>query len=389
MRIGVDARELAGPATGVGRYLAELIARWTREPWAAGHHLVLFAPRDLDRSAGWHGTGGAGCEVQTVKGAGGTWWEQGPLAHAARHAQIERFFAPGYTAPLRLTVPVVVSMHDVSFAAHPEWFRWREGLRQRWLARWTAARAARIVTLSAFSRDEIVRWLGVPRTRIEVIPPAVDPHAALRAADGTDRLPAAGSAGDPTAAGLYILYVGSIFVRRHVPSLIAAFERLARIRADVRLVLVGADRSWPPQHVGERLRRSGVADRIAWLEWAPEHRLRQLYAKARVFAFLSEYEGFGLTPLEALSAGVPPVVADSPVARDAYGDAAIYVDPRSCESIVTALATCLDDGPVRTRSLDAAPATLARYTWDTSARRTFEVISAAGRVAQSAPPRRG
>ncbi|MCU0256432.1 MAG: hypothetical protein MUF60_06795, partial [Vicinamibacterales bacterium] len=157
LRIGIDARELLGRPTGVGRYLSELLARWTRDPALAAHHLVLYAPAPLDVT--WLGETGATAETRVLAGGSGSRWEQGALAAAANDDALAVFFAPAYSAPLRVRAPVVVSMHDVSFAAQPQWFRWREGVRRRWLARLTASRAAAVVTLTEWSRAQIVDHL--------------------------------------------------------------------------------------------------------------------------------------------------------------------------------------------------------------------------------------
>ena len=83
-----------------------------------------------------------------MPGSGGTWWEQMQVPRAAKADRLDVFFAPQYSAPLALKTPTVVAIHDVSFAAHPEWYRTREGLRLRWLARAAAAKARTIVTIS-------------------------------------------------------------------------------------------------------------------------------------------------------------------------------------------------------------------------------------------------
>ncbi|MGE3841979.1 MAG: glycosyltransferase family 4 protein [Vicinamibacterales bacterium] len=377
MRIGIDAREVVGQATGVGRYLSELVARWTRDPHAARHHLVLFLPMSLARTA-IVGTGGASAEFAVVPGAGGTAWEQWSLARAARRAQLDVFFAPGYTAPLSLAMPVVVAMHDVSFAAHPEWFRWREGARQRMFARRTARRAARVLTLTQFSRREISQHLGVEASGIQVIAPAVDGHPALKPAEDDGLTPSvAGAAFASPDHGGDILFAGSLFTRRHVVDLLTGFERVADAR-DARLTLVGDDRTWPPQQIDARIRASRHASRIMWFRWVSDADLRRLYRRARVFAFLSEYEGFGLTPLEALATGVPALVADVPVAHEAYGEAAHYVQPDDPAAIGAALQVLLDDTPERRACLDAAPDVVARYSWARAARETLDVLESVG-----------
>src|SRR5262245_42231058 len=128
MRIGIDARELSGRITGVGRYLAGMIREWTTTDRARIHEFVLYAPERLATSLD-----SRRFPTRVVPGNGGTWWEQMQLPRVAAADHLDAFFAPAYTAPLRLDVPTVVTIHDVSYVAHPEWFQLREGARRRWL----------------------------------------------------------------------------------------------------------------------------------------------------------------------------------------------------------------------------------------------------------------
>ena len=134
-----------------------------------------------------------------------------------------------------------------------------------------------------------------------------------------------------------VLFVGSLFNRRRLPDLIAAFARATQDLPQARLVIVGGDRTWPPQDLAAVAAAHGVQAKTEFRRYAAEPELVELYGRASVFAFLSEYEGFGMTPLEALSADVPPVVLDTAVAREVYGDAAVFVSrgdspvrPRRC-----------------------------------------------------------
>jgi len=132
-----------------------------------------------------------------------------------------------------------------------------------------------------------------------------------------------------------LLFVGSLFNRRHLPDVIEGFGRLARRHADTRLEIVGDDRTTPPVDFDRLVRQADAGDRIRIRSYVSEEELASLYARARGFVFLSDYEGFGLTPLEALASGVPIVVLDTPVSREIYGDAAVYVpqpDPALIEA---------------------------------------------------------
>jgi glycosyltransferase involved in cell wall biosynthesis len=353
MRIAIDAREILDRPTGVGRYLLELLRAWSHSPAATEHEFVLCAPKEPSVAL-------PALTTLTAPGRG-TMWEQRTLPNLMRRAGADVLFAPAYTSPIRCPVPVVVTVHDVSFAAHPEWFSWREGFRRRTLARMSATRAARVIADSEFSKREIATRLGVDRSRIDVIylgaqaPPPAAPREPL------------------------VLYVGSIFNRRHLPALVAGFAQLASTHPTVRLEIVGDNRTHPRIDVDAAIASSGAGDRIRVRPYVSDADLSSLYSRASAFAFLSEYEGFGLTPLEAMAAGVPIVVLDTDVAREIYGPAAEYVARPEPSLVAAALAQVLTDSAVRTRLLDAGRAQLQRYSWNECAQRTLDVLLAAAR----------
>ena len=354
MRIGIDARELGGRATGVGRFLGGLLRQWSKSSFAGAHEFVLYTPEPLAVALD-----SRQFRTRLMAGSSGTWWEQVRLPQLVADDDLDVFFAPAYTAPLGTRVPTVAAIYDLSFVAHPEWFRLREGVRRRWLTGRTAAHARAVITLSEFSRGEIIERLGVPGDRVHVIVP------------GIDRLSVTSDArADPR-----VLYVGSIFNRRHVPDLIRAVAALA----DVSLDIVGDNRTFPYEDLDGIITSLQLEGRVRWHRYVAPDRLLELYGRARAFAFLSEYEGLGMTPLEALGAGIPPVVFDTAVSRESCGVAAIYVPMGDRPALVRALQAALFDEPTRARILAEASAALEKYDWPRAARDTLRVIeSAAG-----------
>jgi glycosyltransferase involved in cell wall biosynthesis len=357
MRIAIDARELVGQPTGVGRYLREIVSAWATLPGAARHEFVLCAASDLPPIAGLTST--------SISAPGhGTAWEQLVLPRLVRHSRADVLFAPAYTGPVWGSLPMVLSVHDVSFAAHPEWFGWREGLRRRMVTKLAARRAVKVLTISDFSRAEIVRHLGVAPAKVDVIYPGVTVHRRPGGRPAPERH-------DPT-----VLYVGSIFNRRHIPELIAGFAALANRYPGVRLEIVGDNRSHPRLPIEELAQGSAVGHRIRVRSYVSESELADLYAEASAFAFLSDYEGFGLTPLDALALDVPIVVLDTAVAREVYGAAAEYVAEPRPALIADALARVLFDAPERARLLEAGRVTIERYSWQECAQRTLQILAA-------------
>ena len=169
--IGIDARELLGEATGVGRYLGELLRRWVQRPDAPTRHLVLYTPEPLPFLQTVPSTAHV---REIVAGSGrGTWWEQTHLRRAVHADPPDVFFAGAYTAPLALRVPLAVTIHDVSFAAHPEWFRPREGARRRLLTRQAAASPPAVGRSEATSQPVASVRLSVRAAQRDVHKPAI------------------------------------------------------------------------------------------------------------------------------------------------------------------------------------------------------------------------
>jgi glycosyltransferase involved in cell wall biosynthesis len=179
-----------------------------------------------------------------------------------------------------------------------------------------------------------------------------------------------------------VLFVGSLFNRRHIPELIEGFALATHRVAAARLMLIGDNRTHPRIDALAIARAAGIGDRVEWRDYVDDEELQRRYGEARVFAFLSEYEGFAMTPLEALAAGCPSVLLDTPVAREVYGDAATFVtaDP---PMIADALVDLLTNDDMRQRRLAAGQERLRMYSWDRSA---ATVVGLLERVAARAEP---
>lgn len=355
MRIGIDAREIGGRATGVGRYLGGLIREWAGRPEAKRHEFVLYAPADLTLALDTRRFA-----TRRIKGTGGTFWEQVQLPAAIARDHLDIWFSPAYSMPLRLRIPAVVTIHDLSFVAHPEWFRVREGARRRLLSRHSAEKARAVITISEFSRGELIERLGLPPGKIHVIPPGIERPA--KTAPSAQR------------HANRVLFVGSIFNRRHVPDLVRAFAPIARRHESAALDIVGDNRSHPRENIRRVIAAEQLERRARWHQYVSDGHLQELYSTARAFAFLSEYEGLGLPPLEALAAGIPPVLVDTAVARESCRDAALYVPAGDIPATTRALETVLSDEEVRGRILRAASHALAPYDWPAAATRTLAVL---------------
>ena len=370
MRIGIDGRELLNRRTGVGQYLASLCSEWLKLPDNSDFEFIIYTPANSNKLSAlgqpFKSVEQGLFRHKSVKGSSGTWWEQALLPDIANRDSLDLFFGPAYSVPLRLTMPSVVTMHDVSFAAHPEWFRWREGTRRRWLAQKTLSKASKVITVSTFSRNEIIRLFNVSTSRIHVV------WSGVKARPSQSNI----------TANHLVLYVGSLFTRRHLPTLIKAFNKVTTEIQDAKLAIVGENQTYPFQDLKAIIEQEGLRDKIRLADYVSDNELLNLYQRASVFVFLSEYEGFGFTPLEALSAKVPIVVADTPVAREIYGDTALFVNATDISGTAKAIVTLIKDKELRAKQQIRADTHLTRFSWKRSARETLEVLETAAKMSR-------
>jgi glycosyltransferase involved in cell wall biosynthesis len=278
-----------------------------------------------------------------------------------------------YTAPLNCTVPIVVSVHDVSFLEFPEFFPRPRALQLRWSVKRTIRRAARILTPSEFSRRELARAYEMTHERIEVVPPAVSSAfrpQAREAALGYVRE----RFGIP---GPFVLTVGDLQPRKNQTGLIHAFEDLLRQYPKLphQLVIVGKD-NFQGIQVRRAALKSAAAARIHFTGFVPDRDLLQLYGATDLFVFPSLYEGFGLPVLEAMACGRAVTCSGLAAVPEVADAAAILFDPRSREQIVRAMRDLLMDCELRARMERLGMQRAALFRWDETARKTLAVYYA-------------
>ncbi len=288
-----------------------------------------------------------------------------------------------YTAPLACPVPVVVTVHDVSFLEHPEYFRPFRARQLRLTVRRTVRTAAKVITVSEFSRDAIARAYSLSREDIAVIPNAAS--ALFRPID--EEKAAAGLRARFGIDGPVIFTVGDLLPRKNHPGLIRAFGELVRSFPQLkhRLVLAGKD-TWYSPHVREAARDSGVADRIVFAGFVTDADLLLLYNACSVFVFPTFYEGFGLPVLEAMACGKAVACSNAAACPEVADAAALFFDPASTEQMVRAMADLLLDKDLRSRMGRLGLGRAAQFSWRRTAETTLRIYrEVAGRHAAGKP----
>jgi len=337
LRVGLDAWNLGRDRRGIGRYVTSILHAWAiEEPRRVD--LVLVVPE-------WH----------TVTVASRYRRAAAPLRATVvsrrryRRARPDVLWFP-FNGPswLDFDGPSVATLHDASTFVLPGFDD-----EARRTFRNAAARCDAILTDSAFSREELIRELHLAPERITAVHLGVGPARAA----------AAGPTEKP-----FVLFVGETEERKGLGTLVEAMRAVVAAAPGVGLIIAGKVTGSLPSFDGVEVAVLGHVDDAA---------LQRLYRTARVLAYPSTYEGFGLPVLEAMAHGLPVVASDASGIPEAGGDAAIYVPPSDPSALAAALLRALHDDAERARRIEAGRRRVAEMTWERTARETLAVLQAA------------
>ena len=372
--LGADS--ITAPLTGIGRYAFELasglrqhpdmasvryfgLARWA--DWAAlqsADGAAPSAPSLRSRIA----SNRAAVQVYRL------------LMPTLQHLRLRRetrstiYHAPNYFVP-PFPGPTVATVHDLSHHIYPQFHPPARISYMRRALPVSLRRTSHVITVSESARQDLIEHFGYPAERITAIHlganPAFRPHSAAELAPLLARLglPAQG----------YSLYVGTIEPRKNLDRLLAAYEALPpALRTQYPLVMAGGA-GWRCEATLARMARAASAGWLHYLRYIPQADLPALYAGARVFAYPSLYEGFGLPVLEAMASGTAVITATVSSLPEVVGSAALLIDPEDTAALSAALLHALQDDAWHQQASAAGLARAATFSWKTCVDRTVQV----------------
>ncbi|CAN5202113.1 glycosyltransferase family 1 protein [soil metagenome] len=283
------------------------------------------------------------------------------------------FFSPGHYAPRFAPVPSVISIMDLAFFHFPEYFTKKDLAQLKSWTGYSVKKAQAILTISAATKDDIIKLYGISEAKIHVIYPGIKqtvsltphiyPMQELQSKYGINKE--------------YILFAGTLQPRKNIVRLIEAFSQLLQKNkykdSQLQLVIVGK-KGWQYESILDAPKKYNVEDRVKFLNFIPDEELTLLYQNAICFAWPSLYEGFGLPILEAMKMNCPVITSNVSSMPEAGGDAALYVDPKDVNDITEKLDQVVSNPQLRKDMIEKGKKQIQKFSWKKTAEETLSVL---------------
>jgi glycosyltransferase involved in cell wall biosynthesis len=375
MHIGIDASRIAVAArTGTEHYTYELIAALAQQDRQTCYTLYCNQP---PRALPPLGPNFALRRIPLPR----LWTHARLSAEVALHPP-DVLFVPAHVlplgAPLQRHMHSVVTIHDLGYLHFPEAHTRAQRLQLRLSTLWSARAASHLIAISAATRDDLVRFTGIPATKVSVVHHGLSPR--FRPVSDHERLAAVRARYGIGES--YIFYVGTLQPRKNLARLIEAFAHALGMAetsspsaiGNPQLVIAGK-RGWLSAAIERRAAELGLAQRVRFVGYVADDDLPALLSGALAFAFPSLYEGFGMPVLEAMACGAPVLTSTTSALPEVAGDAALLVPPGDTAAIAAGLARLFSDDELRMMLRERGFRHAAQFTWERCAAQTRAVLT--------------
>lgn len=353
--IAVDLRALVGVASGIGFYthsmLGCLVERGSATYVGMAHRPILD-DRQLIES---------GISMEAHGGPLGVWWQQLILPGRLKRGDIDLLWSPITTLPVRLQVPGVVTVHDLTTLLHPQTHRLKVRLSVLPFLANTLGKARRIAADSRATADDLRQHYPDCASKIEVIYPGVDPE--FKPGIPQEIEATREELGCPDG---YILYSGTLEPRKNIATLLNAWETLRKTRPGTPPLILTGPYGWRSLDLLSRI-ESLSSQGLHYLGRVPRPRLVRIMQASSIFVYPSLYEGFGLPPAEAMACGIPTIASNRSSLPEVVGDAGLLFPPESDEELAGAIRRLLDDVPLATELGNRGWRRAQQFRWQSSA----------------------
>lgn len=370
MRIGIEAQRLLRPQKHGMDFVALELIRTLQQIDHENEYFIFVRPDEDEKCL----TLQSNFTLVKVPGLNYVHWEQVALPWAVRRYQLDVLHCTANTAPLRIKVPIILTLHDVLFLKQNEgintatWYQ-RFGNRYRALLVSRLMKSCRtILTISQFAAQQIKDELNIPEAQITVLYNGVSerfngsiPTSQLASVQKTYQLP-----------NRYFFFLGSTDPRKNSLNVLQAFVKYGQIDPDVRFVISGK-RPTVLMRLLSPEEYTFVEERCQFIGYIPDEDLPALYAQSEIFLFPSISEGFGLPILEAMACGTVVITSTLTAMPEVAGDAALLVDPHRPDSIAEAMQQLFHNPTLRGILIQRGQARVTQFSWTRTAHQLLAI----------------
>jgi glycosyltransferase involved in cell wall biosynthesis len=320
------------------------------ERWCGEHGIGRFAREIAER-----------LEIKAYKGHGRPMspWDPIRLSYriSKKNIKDDWFFSPGYNAPLLGGIPYILTIHDLNHIDRPENSSIAKQFYYKLILRHLSLRARAVLTVSEFSRQRLISWMGLDSERVFNVGNGVSEVFSIE--------------GNKWGEGAeYVLCVSNRRGHKNEPAVIAGFAT-SGLPQSVKLIFTGDE----SKLLFDLAYSLGVGDRVAFTGRVSEETLASIYRGAICLCFASLYEGFGLPIIEAFASGIPVITSNVTSMPEIAGDAALLVDPHNSTSIANALRCLYDDSNLRALLVQRGLVRVRQFTWDSVVKRIKTAVA--------------
>ena len=356
MKIAIDIQTTLGKPTGFGFYVSNLVDNLKKIK--SQHKYLLINPKSEK-------------DFSTPQRF---FWDQFTFPKMAKAYGADLLHQPCFSAPFNFRGPVVVTIHDIISILFPENIPFASRMfYSKWMP-FSYRRATKIITISESTKRDIIRVLKIPESKITVIPLAVGneykkriPHNKIEKIKKKYNLPQD-----------YIFHVGTLEPRKNLKFLVKIFARSIESEKNKNLNLVIAGKKgWYYEGLFELVKERKLEDKVIFTGYVDDKDKPALYQGAKIFAFPSLYEGFGLPPLEAMASGAPVISSDTSSMPEVVGKAGILLNPNDSKAWIEAITRLNTSDRLRKEMIDKNKIQVEKFSWVRAAEQTIAVYEKA------------
>lgn len=369
MRIGIDARLVFYNRAGIGQYILQLIDALANLDFKGDKFILLQSRKDkslimpdnhrFQRRSLWTPSHNR--------------FEQQALSFEVSRLGLDLLHSPDFIPPFKRNCRSVITIHDLAFLLYPH-FLTKESARYYGQIDQAWRKTDHVIAVSEATKRDSIKMLGVPEKKITVIHEAANPiYRPVPAEEAQQRVREKYKIDQD-----FILFVSTIEPRKNLPGLLQAYRRLRDEYKREELLVLAGSKGWLWEEVYETVDNLDLTREVLFLGRVPSADLVYLYNAARFLVHPSFYEGFGLTPLEAMTCGTPVIVSNTSSLPEVVGDAAVLIDPHDIDGLTVAMWRVLTEQELRKELRCKGLKRAKQFSWEQAAEKTLEVYHKIG-----------